>query len=153
MPDQIPQRRSLSDRRGRPNQNPLTYFSWKPLGIHAIEQVLAAQRTDDFLRRFGAVVEFQMPSPTQRELLWHKAIPREAPKHDDLDIERLAKQFVLAGGSIVNAAINACVLAAQDDSPVAMKHAVRAVGKELIKMGKQVNRVHFGEFYDEVADL
>jgi len=106
-----------------------------------------------FLRRFGAVVEFQMPSPTQRELLWHKAIPREAPKHDDLDIERLAKQFVLAGGSIVNAAINACVLAAQDDSPVAMKHAVRAVGKELIKMGKQVNRVHFGEFYDEVADL
>jgi AAA+ superfamily predicted ATPase len=106
-----------------------------------------------FLRRFGAVVEFQMPSPKQRELLWHKAIPRAAPKHKDLDLERLAKQFVLAGGSIVNAAINACVLAAKDDSPVAMKHAVRAVGKELIKMGKQVNRVHFGEFYDEVADL
>lgn len=106
-----------------------------------------------FLRRFGAVVEFQMPSPTQRELLWHKAIPREAPKDNDLDIERLAKQFVLAGGSIVNAAINACVLAAHDDTPVAMRHAVRAVGKELVKMGKQVNRVHFGEFYDEVADL
>ncbi len=106
-----------------------------------------------FLRRFGAVVEFQMPSPKQRELLWHKAIPKAAPKDQDLDLERLAKQFVLAGGSIVNAAINACVLAAKDDSPVAMKHAVRAVGKELIKMGKQVNRVHFGEFYDEVADL
>ena len=106
-----------------------------------------------FLRRFGAVVEFQMPSPKQRELLWHKAIPKEAPKSDDLDVERLAKQFVLAGGSIVNAAINACVFAAREDSPVAMKHAVRAVGKELIKMGKQVNRVHFGEFYEEVADL
>lgn len=106
-----------------------------------------------FLRRFGAVVEFQMPSPKQRELLWHKAIPKAAPKDQDLDLERLAKQFVLAGGSIVNAAINACVLAAKDDSPVAMKHAVRAVGKELIKMGKQVNRVHFGEFYEEVADL
>lgn len=106
-----------------------------------------------FLRRFGAVVEFQMPSPKQRELLWHKAIPKMAPKDPNLDLERLAKQFVLAGGSIVNAAINACVLAAKEDSPVAMKHAVRAVGKELIKMGKQVNRVHFGEFYDEVADL
>lgn len=106
-----------------------------------------------FLRRFGAVVEFQMPSPKQRELLWHKAIPHGAPKDKDLDIERLAKQFVLAGGSIVNAAINACVLAARDDSPVAMKHAVRAVGKELVKMGKQVNRVHFGEFYEDVADL
>jgi AAA+ superfamily predicted ATPase len=106
-----------------------------------------------FLRRFGAVVEFQMPSPKQREMLWHRAIPKEAPKSNDLDIERLAKEFVLAGGSIVNAAINACVLAAKDNSDVQMKHAVRAVGKELVKMGKQVNRVHFGEFYDEVADL
>ena len=53
----------------------------------------------------------------------------------------------------MNAAINACILAATDDELVGMKHAVRAVGQELIKMGKQVNRVHFGEFFDVVADL
>ncbi len=106
-----------------------------------------------FLRRFGAVVEFPMPSAVQRGRLWTKAIPADAPRDADLDEQKLADQFILAGGSIVNAAINACILAATDDELVGMKHAVRAVGQELIKMGKQVNRVHFGEFFDVVADL
>jgi AAA+ superfamily predicted ATPase len=106
-----------------------------------------------FLRRFGAVVEFPMPSAIQRERLWQKAIPADAPRSANLSEAKLAEQFILAGGSIVNAAIHACILAATDDKDVGMEHAVRAVGQELIKMGKQVNRVHFGEFFDVVADL
>ena len=106
-----------------------------------------------FLRRFGAVVEFRMPAALEREMLWRRAIPEGAPVAKDLDLTRLANQFILAGGSIVNAAINGCVFAADENSPVGMDHLVRAVGKELVKMGKQVNRVHFGEFYDQVADL
>ena len=106
-----------------------------------------------FLRRFGAVVEFPMPSPDQRLKLWERAIPTQAPMGKDLNLEYLSNQFILAGGSIVNAAINACILAATDHEPVGMKHAVRAIGSELIKMGKQVNRVHFGDYYDVVADL
>ena len=34
-----------------------------------------------------------------------------------------------------------------------MKHVVEAVAREMVKMGKQVSRVHFGEFYDYVQDL
>ncbi len=34
-----------------------------------------------------------------------------------------------------------------------MKHCVFAVARELYKMGKQINRVHFGDYYDEVAHL
>jgi phage-related protein len=34
-----------------------------------------------------------------------------------------------------------------------MWHAVRAVAQEMVKMGKQVSRVHFGDFYDQVKDL
>ncbi len=106
-----------------------------------------------FLRRFGAVVEFPMPSPAERLLLWNRAIPSRAPRGDDLDLEHLSQQFIIAGGSIVNAAINACILAATEGSPVCMRHAIRAIGQELVKMGKQVNRVHFGKHYDLVADL
>ena len=106
-----------------------------------------------FLRRFGAVVEFRMPGPSERELLWRRAVPAGAPVSKSLDYPRLAKQFVLAGGSIVNAAINGCVLAAEDGGNVEMTHMVQAVARELVKMGKQVNRVHFGDFYDEVAHL
>jgi len=106
-----------------------------------------------FLRRFGAVVEFPMPSPAERLLLWQRAIPRNAPKGDDLDLEYISSQFIIAGGSIVNAAISACVLAATEGAPVHMRHVIRAVGQELMKMGKQVNRVHFGKHFDIVADL
>jgi hypothetical protein len=106
-----------------------------------------------FLRRFGAVIEFPVPSPPERLLLWERAIPDAAPRASDLDLEYLAHQFVLAGGSIVNAAINACVVAAAESRSIGMKHVINAVARELHKMGKQINRVHFGEYYDQVKDL
>jgi len=106
-----------------------------------------------FLRRFGAVIEFPMPTTTQRRKLWARAIPDAAPKSNDLDLDRLADQFIIAGGNIVSSALNACVLAARDGEPVGMKHCVEAVAREMIKMGKQVSRVHFGEFYEVVQDL
>jgi AAA+ superfamily predicted ATPase len=108
---------------------------------------------DAFLRRFGAVVEFPMPSPAQRELLWQRAFSDAVPRAPDLDIAYLANQFTLAGGSIVNAAINASIIASNDNRPVSMRHAIVAVGRELVKMGKQVNRAFFGEYYDLVSDL
>ena len=106
-----------------------------------------------FLRRFGAVIEFPLPSVEQRTQLWQRAIPAGAPKADDLDLDAIAKQFVIAGGSIINSAINACILASTAKEPVGMKHLVTAVALEYIKMGKQVTRVHFGEWYEFVTEL
>ncbi|MEQ1565530.1 MAG: ATP-binding protein [Myxococcota bacterium] len=106
-----------------------------------------------FLRRFGAVIEFPVPSPAERRLLWERAIPDGAPRGADLDLDYISDQFILAGGSIVNSAINACVVAASESRSVEMRHVIVAVARELYKMGKQVNRVHFGQFYDEVKDL
>ena len=105
------------------------------------------------LRRFGAVIEFPMPSPPERFKLWERAFPDGAPRADDLDLDYMAKNFVLAGGAIVNAAINACIMAAYQDQPVCMRHAIEAVARELYKNGQQVNRVRFGEYYDDVAHL
>lgn len=107
-----------------------------------------------FLRRFGAVVEFPFPSADERTQLWERALPLDpALRADDIDTAMLGKQFHLAGGSIVNAALAACIDAARDDVPVGMRHLVVATARELHKMGKQINRVHFGPFYDDVSDL
>ncbi len=106
-----------------------------------------------FLRRFGAVVEFPMPTAAERLLLWQRSFPEDTPQGDDLDLDMLAQQFVIAGGSIVNSAINAAILAARDGEPVCQKHTVQAVARELVKMGKQVSRVHFGDFYEWVRDI
>lgn len=106
-----------------------------------------------FLRRFGAVIEFPMPNIDARRELWGRAIPEHAPRADDLDLDTIARQFILAGGNIVSAAINACILASAAHESVGMKHVVESVAREMVKMGKQVSRVHFGEFFDYVADL
>lgn len=106
-----------------------------------------------FLRRFGSVVEFPMPTPAERELLWERFIPEYAPRGPDLDVPYLAEQFHLSGGSILNAAINGCIVAAAEKQPVGMRHCIESVAREMYKMGKQVNRVHFGEYYDWVAEM
>lgn len=106
-----------------------------------------------FLRRFGAVIEFPMPGVEARKQLWQKAIPSGAPRDPDLDLDVIARQFIIAGGNIVSSAINACIIASSRREPVAMRHVVEAVAREMVKMGKQVSRVHFGEFYDYVQDL
>jgi SpoVK/Ycf46/Vps4 family AAA+-type ATPase len=106
-----------------------------------------------FLRRFGAVIEFPMPSPTERLHLWTRAIPTAAPKDPDLDIPKLARQFNIAGGNIISAAINGCIIASTRREKVAMRHIVEAIARELIKMGKQISPVHFGEYYEFVQGL
>ena len=53
----------------------------------------------------------------------------------------------------MNAAINACIIASARREPVCQRHAIEAIARELIKMGKQVSRVYFGEHYDVVKDL
>jgi AAA+ superfamily predicted ATPase len=106
-----------------------------------------------FLRRFGAVIEFPFPSPPERQKLWERALPDARFRDDDIDVAMLSRHFHLAGGSIVNAAINACIDAAARDERLAMRHCVVAVARELFKMGKQVNRVNFGPFFDQVEKL
>jgi AAA+ superfamily predicted ATPase len=106
-----------------------------------------------FLRRFGAVVEFPMPSAFERRRLWQRAIPAHAPRSENLDLDYLSQQFQLAGGAIINASINAAITAASMGQPIGMEHCVIAIAQELNKNGKQVNRVHFGAYYDMVAEI
>lgn len=106
-----------------------------------------------FLRRFGAVIEFPLPGIPERIRLWEQSIPAGAPRDPDLDLVKLARDFNIAGGNIVSAAINACILASSRRQAVAMRHVVEAIAREMIKMGKQVSPAFFGEYYEFVKGL
>jgi AAA+ superfamily predicted ATPase len=122
-------------------------------GCCIITTNLSENIDEAFLRRFGAVVEFPAPRPEERKKLWARAIPANAPRKEDLDLDYLGEHFILAGGAIINASINACIVAAAEGSPIGMKHCIYSIARELHKNGKQINRVHFGEYYDEVKHL
>src|SRR3712207_7434216 len=48
----------------------------------------------------------------------------------------LARQFKVTGGVISNAALGAAFLAAEEDTPIGMRHVVLALKREFQKLGR-----------------
>jgi SpoVK/Ycf46/Vps4 family AAA+-type ATPase len=87
-----------------------------------------------FLRRLRFIVQFPFPDESQREEIWRRVFPDDAPVAE-LDFPRLAR-LGLTGGNIRNIAMNAAFLAAGAGEDVDMTHIVAATRSEYIKLGK-----------------
>jgi hypothetical protein len=85
-----------------------------------------------FMRRLRFVVEFPFPGAAEREQIWHCVIPSQVPVRD-LDFGRLA-QLTVAGGTIRNIALSAAFLAADEQTPMEMRHLVAAAQTEYLKL-------------------
>jgi ATPase family associated with various cellular activities (AAA) len=88
-----------------------------------------------FLRRLDLLVDFPFPEERERERLWRRLLPVRSAS-EEIDMGLLAARFKLAGGSIRNAAFLAALLAAEDDTPLSMKHLLRAIALEYNKLGR-----------------
>ncbi len=91
---------------------------------------------DAFLRRLDFLVDFPFPEPDDRERIWRRQLPAQAPLADDVDPAALAARFKLAGGSIRNCSLAAAFLAADEGTPIEMRHLLRAVAVEYAKLGR-----------------
>lgn len=91
---------------------------------------------DAFTRRLAFTVYFPFPDAEQRRRIWDGIWPQAAPLDRDADLDTLARQFKLSGGSIRNIALGAAFLAASDGGVIRMEHLLRATQREYQKMGK-----------------
>jgi SpoVK/Ycf46/Vps4 family AAA+-type ATPase len=119
-------------------------------GLTILATNLSQNLDEAFLRRLDTVVEFAPPRAADRERLWRRLATTRAPLAADVDFALLAKGFELTGGSIRNAALAAAHLAAAEGEPIAMRHLMRAVARELAKLGKPVRKADFGGFAPEL---
>ena len=103
-----------------------------------------------FLRRISIAIDFLAPEEPQRRAIWARSFPPTAPLHD-LDLEFLARQFKVTGGVISNAALGAAFLAAAEDSPITMRHAVLSVKREFQKLGRLRTEKEFDRYFDLVT--
>ena len=92
-----------------------------------------------FLRRIRFVVQFPFPDASQREAIWQRMFPAQTPT-EGLDCQKLAKLNV-AGGNIRNIALNAAFIAADAGEPVQMKHLLRAVKSEYVKLERSLTEM------------
>ncbi len=117
-------------------------------GIVVLATNLQRNLDEAFLRRMHEVIDFALPDETQRELIWRRHIPAEAPVEPDIDFGFLARQFKLTGGHIKNAVVTAAFLAARSSKKIGMDEMIRAVKIELQKQGKLIMKSDFGKFFD-----
>jgi AAA+ superfamily predicted ATPase len=68
--------------------------------------ILASNRRDDlddaFARRFESIIYFPMPRPEGRLRLWRQGFSPKAQIEAALDLEKVAQEYALSGGAIMN---------------------------------------------------
>ena len=67
-----------------------------------------------FKRRLKFKVDFEMPEPNERAMLWRVMLPKEVKLADDVRFDELGKRYKLAGGHIKNAVLRAAFYAAEE---------------------------------------
>jgi ATPase family associated with various cellular activities (AAA) len=107
-------------------------------GVAVLTTNLRANIDDAFTRRFDLVVDFPFPDAALRRALWEQCLSGPVPVAPQLDLDRIAGEFELAGGSIRAAVITAAYLAAAAGQPVDTDHLLTGARREYRKMGRLV---------------
>lgn len=101
-----------------------------------------------FVRRLHFTVDFPFPEEAERLEIWRRTFPAEAPCASDIDLPFLARKLRIAGGNIRNVILAAAFLAAEEGSPIAMRHLVKGATYEFQKMGKLVVEADFERYFE-----
>lgn len=105
---------------------------------------------DAFIRRLDFVIDFPFPEVSDRRRIWERVLPPAAPLGDDIDLDFLAARFKLSGGAIRNCSLAAAFSAADEGTPIEMRHLVRAVAQEYAKQGRLTLEADFERFHAQL---
>lgn len=108
-------------------------------GVVILATNLRANIDDAFARRFQTSVYFPLPDAEQRLLLWQVYFKGKCILEDNVDLERLAEEYVLSGGAIANVVRYGAIRALHmGREAISHDDLVKGVAKELIKEGKTI---------------
>ena len=91
-----------------------------------------------FMRRFQILVHFPVPSAPQRFKLWKRSF-RKAPVDEAVDFKKIAKEYSISGGMILNVVRFCCVAAYRRDPRMIYEDdIVEGIKEEFRKEGKTI---------------
>jgi ATPase family protein associated with various cellular activities (AAA) len=107
-------------------------------GVVILATNLRSNLDEAFARRFQSMIHFPMPGVEQRLRLWEENFKNKPYRlAADVDLSRVAREFELSGGSIVNVLRYACLKAVVRNPQEIQTHdLIYGVRKELHKEGK-----------------
>jgi ATP-dependent 26S proteasome regulatory subunit len=85
------------------------------------------------------VIHFGMPSAAERYHLWNNAFSGTCTLHPDIDLYKIAEEYELSGGSIINL-LRFCAMSAisRNDTVVTEKELMLGIRREYKKENKTV---------------
>ena len=103
--------------------------------------ILASNRRenldDAFARRFESIIYFPVPRPEERLRLWQQGFSKQSQLDKTLDLEKIAHEHVLAGGSIMNVIRYASLEALKNERTlIASEDVLQGIRREYAKEGK-----------------
>ena len=107
-------------------------------GVIILATNLKSNMDEAFSRRFQSVINFPLPSPAQRLLLWKNIFQDNGyPVAGDVTFNEVAKSYALSGGAIINI-LRYCILAMirNERKEITMPDILKGIKKELQKEGK-----------------
>ncbi|MFD8610976.1 ATP-binding protein [Streptomyces sp. NPDC059631] len=104
-------------------------------GIALLTTNLRANIDEAFTRRLDLVVDFPFPDSRQRLALWRHSLSH-VPCVEGVELDRVAGDFELAGGSIRSAVVTAAYLAAGRDGLVTSADVLEGARREYRKAGR-----------------
>ncbi len=104
-----------------------------------------------FSRRFDYKLVFPEPGIREREQIWHRHLPAGVPLLEELDFNRLAREFPFSGGQIAISLRNAVLEAATRGDGLCMRDLVDAASVEQKGTFQQTGRRPVGFIQSEAA--
>lgn len=108
-------------------------------GLVILATNLKSNIDDAFARRFQSIIDFPMPRPKERELIWKKTFSRKTNFAADVDLKNISADYEISGGSITNV-VRYCSLLAMKRENRSIYHAdiVNGIRREFLKEGRTI---------------
>jgi ATPase family protein associated with various cellular activities (AAA) len=108
-------------------------------GVVILASNLKGNLDEAFARRFQSMIYFPMPGPDERAELWRLAFSTQCRLETSVDLARLAEEFEISGGGIVNVLRSSSLATLRHGrSLICMEDIHNGIRREFRKDGKMV---------------
>lgn len=106
-------------------------------GVVILASNLKSNLDEAFTRRFQSIIHFPMPNPGDRLLLWQKGFSEKTQLEDKINLDKIAVDYGMSGGSIMNVVRYATLMALKNGGRVIRSDdLLSGIRREFQKEGK-----------------
>ncbi len=106
-------------------------------GVVILASNMRSNLDEAFTRRFQSIIHFPMPKQNDRYRLWSNAFSEKTTLDEDVDLRRIAAEYELSGGAIMNVVRYATLMTLKKKGRIiSLSDILEGIRKELQKEGR-----------------